>query len=526
MSDGVSFRLVDHEPDFKVAPGVKVMGRYELIDLLGMGGTANVWRGRVLGSEHQVAIKIQNPGRNTGAHRSERLEREFQLLNLICSPYVVAVSDYGTLPDGRAAVVFEHMRGSTLREVMEERDTFDLNEALDLAGQLLRALVDVHVQGIVHRDIKPDNIMILASPQGPRRLKLFDFGIAKVLSEDAHLMSGLHEPEIAELLIPLTSAEMTVGTPEYMAPEQISATNVGLHTDVYAVGIVLYEMLFGEVPYTGRNFFEIAHKHLAGILPPLPADLPEAVHELVWRSLACHTEDRYQNSEEMLRAIEAIVTSEEVSGWSALSQEEEESLTAFMSSGEGSTWTHVEDSVIEPLATDSSFDWSADLSARSIAPDDWLGEFSATEQTHALHGLEAAVEQRLGSKVEPPTERANRMRLSSEARRALTAQINGTHDMAAEERRRNRPNTQVVPVPEQDSKPPWEVHIDQGGADDAATEDLSLTDMLAVLNDRRAREGRRPFTAPDERVATALFVRKRPEDAHSASTWHASTISE
>ena len=302
---------------FKVMPGVVVLNRFTLEKPIGFGGTAAVWLGQEDATGQQVAIKIQNAGENVGAHRFERLDREGQLLKLIDSPYVMKCRDSGRLPDGRACLIFEHLRGQSLREVLEAREMLPLGEALTLISQLLRALDASHRLGIIHRDLKPDNIMILDAPEGGVRVKLFDYGIAKMLEAPDGSVAGRNDPELAELLMPLTAAEMTVGTPEYMAPEQISATDLGHFTDVYAAGVVFYEMLFGEVPYTGKSFFEIAHRHLAGLLPPLPADLPESVQGLIWRSLACSPDQRYPNVVDMLADISQIIVSGQASDYDA-----------------------------------------------------------------------------------------------------------------------------------------------------------------------------------------------------------------
>jgi serine/threonine-protein kinase len=291
---------------------VVVLDRFELKRPIGFGGTASVWLGVEEGTGREVAIKVQNPGENVGAQRFERLEREGLLLQRIDSPYVMKCLGFGRLPDGRALLVFEYLRGQSLREVLESRETLPLGEALDLLSQLLRALAASHDLGIIHRDLKPDNIMVLDEPDCGVRVKLFDFGIAKLVGDGSGLLRGEPDSEIAELLLPLTAAEMTVGTPEYMAPEQISATDLGPFTDVYAVGVVLYEMLFGEVPYTGKSFFEIAHRHLAGLLPPLAADLPEDLHGLIWRALACDQDARYATVDEMLLDVMKVQTSPEV----------------------------------------------------------------------------------------------------------------------------------------------------------------------------------------------------------------------
>ena len=386
------------EADSAVGPGSVVLERYVLQKPIGFGGTASVWLGTTQDTGDVVAVKIQNPGKNVGAHRSERLEREYQLLTLIDSPYVMKCHDYGQLADGRAILVFEYMRGDSLREVLESHETLSLGEALELTAQLLFALRDSHALGIVHRDLKPDNIMILDDVVDGVRVKLFDYGIAKMLGEDGGMVSGRNDPELAELLIPLTAVDMTVGTPEYMAPEQISATDLGRFTDVYSVGIVFYEMLFGEVPYTGKSFFEIAHRHLAGILPPLPADLPEEVQQLIWRALACNKLDRYEDVDAMLVDVLALRESTEVVDYDAddapaSPRDEMESLFSAPPSPYGADEEGVRSKESVGIQAAQSMDelapWAEpEADACVVTADEWLRDVSLSGQRLALGVLD------------------------------------------------------------------------------------------------------------------------------------------
>ncbi|MEO1266457.1 MAG: protein kinase [Myxococcota bacterium] len=296
-----------------IVPGMLVLNRYVAGEPFGFGGTAMVWRGHTRDTQQPVALKIPHRRKRTPTHNEERLRREAQLLKRIQSPYVMGIHDFGHLSDGRPVAVFEYMEGSTLRTLLREHDTLDPTDALMLIRELMLGLRDVHACGVVHRDIKPDNIMIERFEPGREvRVKLFDFGIAKLLSEQLNGVTQQTDPEVAELFTPLTAAEMTVGTPEYMAPEQISASDLGGFTDIYAAGIVLHEILFGVVPYTGKTFFEIAHRHLEGILPPLPAHLPQSLQELIWRALACDIYHRYSNAEAMIgdidKALDALAS--------------------------------------------------------------------------------------------------------------------------------------------------------------------------------------------------------------------------
>lgn len=384
------FDNAHHQEHFGAHPGMVVLDRYELFEPCGFGGTASVWRAFVLGTNHEVAIKLQTHGPQTGAHRPERLEREFKILELMCSPYIVAVNDFGLLPDGRAALVFEYMNGQTLGELLDDHGMVGLRESLEITSQVLKALQEVHAMGVVHRDIKPENIMLLNNPVGPRRLKIFDFGIAKVLSRRSAIAKACRQDDIQGLFTSLTAAEMTVGTPEYMAPEQISATDLGCFTDVYAVGIVLYEMLFGEVPYSGDSFFEIAHRHLAGILPTLPADLPPIVQQLLWRSLDRHHENRYDNAEHMLQDIEAALATPEVILYERDSQVDYETSLDIVFAEIEETHDPISLTPEQIKKTgDHQTPWGTMLEAEALSPDDWLSAVDLSQQAIALPPLDA-----------------------------------------------------------------------------------------------------------------------------------------
>lgn len=515
MNRGPSFHSNAPSKPFKVAPGTRVLGRYRLESVCGMGGTASVWRARLEGTQHLVAIKIQNNISGNGAQRAERLEREFQFLTLVRSPQIVSVSDYGVLPDGRAALVFEYMRGQTLREWLEEEDTFGMRSALEVTRQLLQALKVVHEHGIVHRDIKPDNIMITHAQAGHFEMKLFDFGIAKFFEDAPGVFNEMGDGEIAELLMPLTSAEMTVGTPEYMAPEQISATHLGPYTDVYAVGIVMYEMLFGEVPYTGRNFFEVAHKHLNGILPPLPAELPDQVHRLIWRALASRTEDRYPNTEAMLADIDHALAALDHNGHTQ--PETTREVDAFLADEQMATWTLMDDQT--PMAPMNEPPRQArDVAASSVeararrAPVQWLDD--DVSPTHEFSAAQGDVRRRTYPEPDLPQSddpwifkggaaKSERFKTPREEVQLHigaggTAQLSALGALIGSPPPAPRRPPTVVETPwvvlsqdepaqcSQDTPAaaPWEIHEPESGDETPPTREMTLKDRLAILSDQ------------------------------------------
>src|SRR5436305_5464200 len=254
-------------------------GRYRIIRKLGAGGMANVYLAEDQELGRRVAIKILDDRHAADDSFVERFRREAKNAAGLSHPNIVSIYDRGEA-EGTYYIAMEFLEGRSLKELIVSRGPAPIKVAIDYARQILAALGAAHKQGIVHRDIKPHNVLV--GPQG--RLKVTDFGIAR---------SGASQ---------MTEVGSIIGTAQYLSPEQARGAPVDQTSDLYSAGVVLYEMLTGQVPFTGDTPLEIAMKHLSEIPRP-PSELrPEVPHDLdsvVLRALAKDPAELYQSAEEM-----------------------------------------------------------------------------------------------------------------------------------------------------------------------------------------------------------------------------------
>jgi serine/threonine-protein kinase len=280
-------------------------GRYRILRKLGTGGMANVYlaEDEVLG--RRVAIKILNERHAGDDQFVERFRREAKNAASLSHPNIVSIYDRGEA-EGTYYIAMEYLDGRSLKELIVARGPAPIHLAVDYARQILAALRFAHRHGIVHRDIKPHNVLV----DGEGRLKVTDFGIAR---------AGVSQ---------MTEAGSIIGTAQYLSPEQAKGASVDQTSDLYSVGVVLYELLTGVVPFSGDTPVEIAMKHLSTIPEPPSAkraDVPRDLDMVVMRALAKDPSERYQSAEEMdadLRRVNRGV---------AISPVTEEAATAIIS---------------------------------------------------------------------------------------------------------------------------------------------------------------------------------------------------
>ena len=218
--------------------------------------------GRVYEAEHidigrRVALKILHPAYSQTPDLVERLRREARAASKIAHPNVVDVTDSGTTPDGAFFFVMEYLEGIELGELIYREGKLDVARSLHIGAQIARAIQAAHEVNVIHRDLKPENVLILTRDGQKDFVKVLDFGIAKS-GKDTDIEN--EKDTNGDLRRRLTSPGMTMGTPEYMAPEQAAGRPADPRSDVYAVGGLVYEMLSGKAPYEGQNFMEILHK--------------------------------------------------------------------------------------------------------------------------------------------------------------------------------------------------------------------------------------------------------------------------
>jgi eukaryotic-like serine/threonine-protein kinase len=256
-------------------PGDLIAERYELEELVGSGGMSSVFRARDLQLERQVAIKILLDRYVGDPEYLERFRREARAVAKLSHPNIVTVIDRGD-DDGRQYIVFEHVDGENLKELVVRSGPLPVRRALELALGVADGLSFAHEHGLVHRDVKPQNVLLNSEGE----VKVTDFGIARSL----HVDHGV------------TQTGTVLGTGEYLAPEQASGKPVAPATDVYSLGVVLWELLTGEVPFTGENFVAVALKHVNEPPPSLRAARPDVSPRLaaaVERALAKDPAQRF-----------------------------------------------------------------------------------------------------------------------------------------------------------------------------------------------------------------------------------------
>ena len=278
--------------------GTTLNGRYRLEARIGSGGMSTVYRALDETLERQVAVKLMNREVTSDSDQLERFRREARAVARLSHPHIVGVIDAGE-DDGRPYIVFEYVEGETLKERIRRLGRLPIAEAVAYAIEIARALGAAHAQHIVHRDVKPQNVLI--DQEGSA--KVTDFGIARTLEEDG-----------------LTAAGRVLGTTDYVSPEQALGQHVNGQSDLYSLGVVLYEMLTGEVPFRGESQVAVAMKHVREVLPDVQLKRPDASAALavvIDTATAKHQDHRYADDAEMIADLEDVLAIETARSGSA-----------------------------------------------------------------------------------------------------------------------------------------------------------------------------------------------------------------
>ena len=274
--------------------GQVLADRYRLIRLVASGGMGEVYEAEHIYIHKRVALKLLRPDLAREVEAVQRLHREAQATSAIGHDNIVKIEDFGYSDDGLVFLAMEWLEGETLAEYLE-RGPVDLAEGLEIIYQVCKALAAAHATGVVHRDLKPPNIFVLRDEAGAIQVKVVDFGIAKLLFDDAGI----------------TQTGMIVGTPHYMAPEQGQGEAVDHRADIYSIGIILYQMAVGEVPFPSSEFFAVLHDH-AITKPTSPSvagpgrGVTPVLEALIMRCLEKEPNDRFQDMVELQRAIDTV----------------------------------------------------------------------------------------------------------------------------------------------------------------------------------------------------------------------------
>ena len=268
--------------------GTTLNGRYRLEARIAAGGMSTVYRALDETLERQVAVKLMNREVASDSDQLERFRREARAVAQLSHPHIVGVIDAGE-DDGRPYIVFEYVEGETLKERIRASGRLPVDEAIAYAIEIARALGAAHARHIVHRDVKPQNVLIDAEGSA----KVTDFGIARTLEEDG-----------------LTADGRVLGTTDYVSPEQALGQRVTGRSDLYSLGVVLYEMLTGDVPFKGENQVAVAMKHVREEIPDVQLARPEisaALAAVVETATAKREADRYADDAEMIADLEEVL---------------------------------------------------------------------------------------------------------------------------------------------------------------------------------------------------------------------------
>ncbi len=273
-------------------PGDTLAERYVILEELGRGSYGVVFKAHeVANPQRLVAIKTLLPQSVLDQEVIDRFEREAQLVTMLDHPNIIGIHDYGQR-DNLFYMVMEFIEGPSLDDLLEHEAPVSTERARHIMAQVMEALAHAHQKGIVHRDLKPDNILIQKDNQGRELVKILDFGIAKAMRDENQDMKTL------------TQAGHVLGTPHYMSPEQISGDDIDHRADIYATGVILYELLVGEHPFEGTSPTAVMVAHLRDDPPALPAPLENSKWGLLVReSLRKQPDDRLSSASQFLALL-------------------------------------------------------------------------------------------------------------------------------------------------------------------------------------------------------------------------------
>ena len=274
-----------------ITRGQKINDRYEIIRSIGEGGMANVYLARDLILDREVAVKVLRGDLAGDEKFVRRFQREAIAASSLSHPNIVEMYDVGE-DDGNYFIVMEYVEGKTLKSLIKKRGALTLSETIDIMLQVTSGLMCAHESYIIHRDIKPQNILILDDGQ----VKITDFGIAMALNSNE-----------------LTQTNSVMGSVHYLPPEQANGTGSTVQSDIYSAGILMYELLVGKLPFKGENAVEIAIKQMKDKIPSvceINPDIPQSVENVILKATAKNPKNRYKTAKDMHDDLKTVLSEE------------------------------------------------------------------------------------------------------------------------------------------------------------------------------------------------------------------------
>ncbi len=284
--------------------GKLISGKFEVVELIGQGAMGKVYRAIQKPIEREVAIKLLHPHLMEDKRVTKRFMREAQAASRFNHPNSIQIFDFGQTEDGSLYIAMEYITGTDLAEVIAKEAPLDPQRVVHIATQALSALQIAHLNKIIHRDLKPENIMLEELPDNKEFVKVCDFGIAKI-----------QQPVHGNRESALTVFGMICGTPYYMSPEQARGEELDGRTDLYSMGVILYEMLTGEIPFHGATPVEVIAKHLTEKPKPLrevrpDLNIPPKLEQVVMKALEKDRNRRFSSAQEMADALKQAIAEE------------------------------------------------------------------------------------------------------------------------------------------------------------------------------------------------------------------------
>ena len=274
-----------------------VSGKYRIIDVIGGGAMGVVYRAQHEAMDIPVALKVLHGDYAESEEFRHRFKREARAAAMLKHPNICMVSDFSMTEDEKAPyLVMELLEGETLKNRMTRLERFSAQNAVLIMRQLCSALYCAHQSKIVHRDVKPDNVFLIERDGSQNFVKLIDFGIAHLDKAEGDLKT-------------LTQSGQIYGTPQYLSPEQALGDQIDFRADLYACGVILYEMLVGEPPFEGKNYIEVLHKQISELPPHLPDDIPHSqeLDTMIQRLLQKDPANRYESALEVIKLLDQLI---------------------------------------------------------------------------------------------------------------------------------------------------------------------------------------------------------------------------